>query len=117
MFKKKSKIDTERLPDIHSFINDMCVKIVDCQDQAIMRAIRIIGGGKYEEITIDKGKIVDMLERNTPRKVVRGPDHKVGMTVEPHFECPKCSGYMSGYFLRKFCGECGQALDWNLEEA
>lgn len=66
------------------------------------------------QLTLALDMAVEALEKQIPRKPVEQGD---GIT----YNCPACGRYV-GYFdamaweTPKYCGECGQALDWSGED-
>ena len=91
--------------------------IVECQEDIIMSRIHEIGGDTYEEITVDKEKVLDMLRKYTLTKV-KATD------AYPHrLYCPTCyhtlvynaknlDSCRSRDILNN-CSACGQRLDWS----
>ena len=91
--------------DIQYFKND-----VDLYEK-VFGAIAVQLGCSSNEVV----RMPESLEKSRPMKVLVGETAKSGMQTQTRFYCPRCGDYTPGIVLKKYCGECGQALDWNLE--
>ena len=108
-------------------------KITENQDHVIMSTIQTIGGTTYQEITVDKKQVLDMLKKAKATKVRTGEHNFYAddkKRTDHHYYCPNCmkqlrtvktvDGFkypvdISGPMV-KFCPDCGQKLDWEEEE-
>lgn len=117
-------------PDpVYHVIRQLSAKVVEMQDNLIMSTIQTIGGTTYEEITVDKNKVLDMLRKHTAKKVIlheEGLRRHDSMDIEYSAHCPECNIHIrrvfknaSGRFFwfgpnhAHYCEECGQKLDWS----
>lgn len=50
----------------------------------------------------------ELVEKATPKK----PKKHITPYNYIEFECPNCNTVTHTNFIRPYCGECGQALDW-----
>lgn len=56
----------------------------------------------------------ELVEKVTPKKPIFNKENKSKSTIE--FTCPTCCKVTHTKFLRNYCGECGQRLDWSKED-
>lgn len=99
----------------NSFLEKIRVDIVEKTDYMILQAINTIGGKRYRHITVDKNKILEALDKATPRTVI--PESTCKLLVC----CPRCRMPYAPYRGRKleklyttnYCPKCGQKLDWS----
>ena len=60
-----------------------------------------------------KDYLISLIERDTPMKLIE--NGVINSTTNEQwsvFHCPKCN-YLMSQILPKFCGECGQRIDWS----
>ena len=100
---------------LHMSVTDKIVaQMVDNYETAvaaeIAQAARIAGAS--DVTVLDKAAIIDALMKRTPRK----PDRRKYDGVLREFPvCPAC-GADSFYYKRcNFCPDCGQAIDWRID--
>ncbi len=55
-----------------------------------------------------KNELIELIERDTPKKVVI-----VTVTNYVNTFCPNCKDELNEYYKRNFCKDCGQRLDWS----
>ena len=71
------------------------------------------GFGTSECITKPlKETLQELVEKATPKK----PKKHITPYNYIEFECPNCNTVTHTNFIRPYCGECGQALDWGEEQ-
>lgn len=92
-------------------------KIVEEQEELLMKTIQQIGGTEYSKITIDKNKVLDAFKKQIPEKieieVFEDFDEDTGKPYTMKFEkCSACGEHI-GLKSHRFCAYCGQALDWS----
>lgn len=95
---------------VDKMITKIVCGIVEQQDNLIMAKVVEIGGERYQEITLDKNKVIDAFRKATPTEPI-GDLHSV-----PHFRCPTCEKSVKTYTDSPgmpYCGWCGQKLDWD----
>ena len=117
-------------PDpVYQIIREVSAKAVEMQENVIMSTIQTIGGHTYEDITVDKNKVLAMLKKHTAKKVIL---HDIGLRkvdrpdIEYSARCPECNVHIcrvfrnaNGRYFRfgpnhaHYCEECGQKLDWS----
>lgn len=61
--------------------------------------------GFYTEVTL----MQELVDKATPKKVIDKKEELHGMS----FICPNCGKKVYTNFIRNYCGECGQRLDWS----
>lgn len=113
MNKATIKIDTDVMGEnpVHKLTTKIVTEIVEHQDNIIQHKIQEIGGESYNHITIDKNKVIDMLEKYTPK-----PVNKVCFMDEMKvFLCPNCKDLLPNGRNTNYCSKCGQALLWREE--
>lgn len=106
---------------VTKMFHNLRVDIVEKQDALIMKAIRLIGGDRYQQITIDKSKVIDALGKSVPKKPLSEDYNSQAMSDVKNYICPTChklifviNPWMLKYALpkSKYCADCGQAFDW-----
>lgn len=65
-----------------------------------------------EKFNEDIGVLMELVERATPKK----PKKYITPYNYIEFECPNCHTVTHTNFIRPYCGECGQALDWSEDD-
>ena len=70
--------------------------------------------GKYEDTGLEPEEIQEMVERQRPKRPIKS-DLDIEETVVGFYECPKCKGILCDIpgNRDKFCGESGQASQWD----
>lgn len=78
---------------------------------AIKYACNWNGSGQYtsDEFTEAKRIVCEATEKQTPKKTTKRAYTPNGTLVYGH--CPDCDLFTKNFF--KYCGNCGQALDWS----
>lgn len=104
---------------VYQITYEITAKTVELQDQMILDTIRNIGGTTCEELTFDRGKVLEMLKKHKPVK-------PLGTDAYPHhLYCPTC--YNKTWVLNReilkytdvqgdicnYCPNCGQKIDWS----
>jgi len=91
-------------------INEVCVKWQKDLDNAILGEIKqkAIEHGIKTEYVLNEKAIINALEKQIPKKVVM---QEIKGDIELRY-CPCCNVRFIGWGM-KYCGECGQALDWS----
>ena len=60
---------------------------------------------------------VDALEKQMPKELIaEGDGYADGEMVYDSFYCPSCDYHMEDYEVKKYCPNCGQAIDWGTDE-
>ena len=114
-----SPADPNAIPDmldgcgIHKAMHHIRVNIAEKQDELIMDAIQRIGGNTYEDITLDKSKVLEALGKYIPKRVVAKHTEDIN-----YDRCPTCGCKVRSFTLRytgpeSYCVSCGQHLDWS----
>lgn len=90
---------------------------IQCFKNDVVVFERVFGAiaGQLDCSSNEVAQIPEALEKNRPMKVRVGETAKNGMHTQTRFYCPRCGDYTPGIVLKKYCSECGQALDWDLE--
>ena len=69
-----------------------------------------------------KDMAIEALEKQIPKKATEVEISKNGEDIETFGEdalfgyCPCCGEFQSDLWNEKYCGVCGQAIDWKVEE-
>lgn len=112
-------------PDpVYQVIREISAKAVEMQENIIMSTIQTIGRTTYEDITVDKNKVLDMLQKYTEKKVAHEIfDHSA--LQSDTYKCPSCNHNLFKIYSAKgkaktyhgnmtvYCPFCGQKLDWS----
>ena len=98
---------------LHMSVTDKIVaQMVDNYETAvaaeIAQAARIAGAS--DVTVLDKAAIIDALMKRTPRK----PDRKRFDRTTDSPVCPTCGSDGISYKRSKYCPDCGQAIDWRI---
>lgn len=109
--------DIFRLSAGNDIIREVRIKFADELEQALMRRVQYIGGTAFEEITLDKQKILEALEKcYKPQFVMYRSAESLGELTLRRCKCPRCEHDLTGLIRYPHCPYCGQALDWDWEE-
>lgn len=68
--------------------------------------------GASDVTVLNKHAIMDALMKRTPRKYAR---RKFSETIDAPV-CPTCGADSISYRRCKFCPDCGQAIDWRIDD-
>lgn len=75
----------------------------------------------FEEPALSQ--LTELVEKATPKKVLKretnGQEIKIGngtFKLATMWYCPSCKNWISPSTSVKYCGHCGQALDWSKED-
>lgn len=73
---------------------------------------------RYEDTGLTPEEIISLKERNTPKKPdYEGDGYADGELVYDTWICPNCgTKYEVDYDEYDYCPECGQAIDWRVDE-
>lgn len=127
----------QNLPDFmemtaRKFTHMLYVNVVEKQDELIMDAVQQIGGNTYQDITIDKSKVIEALGKYVAKRVIVEVKQMPGIATVVYYICPICHHTITCTFYNtdldkvpsdikedhKYCSHCGQHLDWaDAEEA
>ena len=112
--------ELEELRDFNSITAQMMVQIVDMTDNAILQ--EIINYAKKNKICdvylLDKSFVKNALEKQTPKKATAKITQR-GYDIDFDLRCPICGAVIGTFeegvneYFSKYCGNCGQALDWS----
>lgn len=99
---------------LHMSVTDKIVtQMVDNYENAVVAEIANAAraAGASDVTVLNKHAIMDALMKRTPRKYAR---RKYSETIDAPV-CPTCGS--DGIFHRKsrFCPDCGQAIDWRID--
>ena len=99
---------------LHMSVTDKIVtQMVDNYENAVVAEIAKAAraAGASDVTVLNKAAIIDALMKRTPRKYAR---RKYSETIDAPV-CPTCGS--DGIFHRKsrFCPDCGQAIDWRID--
>ena len=99
---------------LHMSVTDRIVtQMVDNYETAvaaeIAQAARIAGAS--DVTVLDKTAIIDALMKRTPRK----PDRRKFDKITDYPVCPTCGSDGISYRRSRYCPDCGQAIDWRID--
>lgn len=95
-------------------IDDAISKIQKQYDEEVSAAVvntvqDISRGTIYEEIALNKEKVLEALGKTNPREPIRYPEIDNG-SIREYF-CPACR--VNVIMTNNYCPWCGQKLKWN----
>ena len=118
---------------VQTVMNRFRVDVTEKQDELIMSAVQQIGGTTYQDITIDKSKVIEALGKYVPKRVVVNVRSRIDVPTIVTYSCPICKRSILSTYQRceldkvrnesfksehRYCNFCGQHLDWaDAEEA
>lgn len=92
---------------VYKYVATVC----EAQDSIIESHIRKIGGTEFEEITIDRDKVIEALTMYRDKDQYEKIRHAQWYDTTPprFYVCSYCGG--AGHSIYKFCPWCGARMD------
>lgn len=103
-------IDLRRPQEITKAIS---VKYEKLKEDTIMSSVQKIVDGYFgEEITIDANQVIEAFSKYKKKKIIDRTIEFDNRCRIRKIECPICGNHQL-FKYQKFCGDCGQHLDWS----
>lgn len=83
------------------------------------KTTKIVNGrykGGFDDIESELGQALNMAVEALEKQIPRKPLNREDKSEISYGDCPCCSNMIDNWDDIRYCGECGQAIDWEETE-